>query len=196
MDGKGFAENHGRNARPQNQQHGKNRQHDFLAAVHRSLLLQAVFGKLRRVGGFLDFGRINEIQHQRHQEHCHQARQQHRQSPSAPAQMNLAVGGFGYQIDHQRIGCGGGDEHRRSNRIAVVVHQSQIAADSALRSFFGVGIIAGRNRLHHGVDDAAAARGVAGRDRRENQLRQGQAVADAQRFLAEQRNKIIADARA
>ena len=48
--------------------------------------------------------------------------------------MNLAVGGFGNQIDHQRIGCGGDNEHRRSNRIAVVVHQSQIAADSTLRS--------------------------------------------------------------
>ena len=158
--------------------------------------MQALFGKLRRIRCFLDFGRINGINHQRHHQHGHEAGQKHGQGPSAPAQMNIAVGGFGNNIHHQRVGRGGGDKHRRGNRVAVVIHERQIFADAPLRAFFGVGIIARGNRLHHRVDNAAAARRVARRYRRQQQFGQRQAIADADGFLAPHRDKQIADARA
>ena len=78
----------------------------------------------------------------------------------------------------------------------MVVHQRQIFAHAVLRALFRIGIVAGCNRLHHRMDDAAAARGIAGRNRRQNQLGKRQAVADAQRALAEQGNEVIADTRA
>ena len=110
--------------------------------------------------------------------------------------MDIGVGGFGNQIHDQRVGRGGSDEHGRGNRVAVVVYQGQVFADAALRAFFRVGIEAARNGFHNWVDDAAAARSITGRYRGKNQLGNGQAVADAQGFLAEQGDKVIADTRA
>ena len=110
--------------------------------------------------------------------------------------MDIGVGGFGNQIHDQRVGCGSSNEHGGGNRIAVVVYQGQVFADAALRAFFRVGIEAARNGFHNRVDDAAAARSITGRYRGENQLGNGQAVADAQGFLAEQGDKVVADTRA
>ena len=78
----------------------------------------------------------------------------------------------------------------------MVVYQGQVFADAALRAFFRVGIEAAGNGFHNRVDDAAAARSITGRYRSENQLGNGQAVADAQGFLAEQGDKVVADTRA
>ena len=187
------AEQHFGNARPQKQQNHENAEHDFFVTLHRAHFFQFFFGKGGRVRRLFDFGRIQEIQHQRHQEHSNQAGDDHGGEPCAPREVDLRIGGFGDQFDDQRVGRGRGNEDAAGDDVGVVVDQREVFTDFAFRAFFGVGIETQGDGTHNRMHDGAAARGVARRNRTDDQVRQSQAVTYAQRAFAEKGNQQVAD---
>lgn len=85
-----------------------------------------------RIGRGLEFGRRQQIDHQRHQQQAHQAGQQHVQRPGGPRQMKAVVDGPGNEVHHQRVGRRDRYEHRRGDGLGVVVRQRQLADRQAV----------------------------------------------------------------
>ena len=137
VDCPGRPQQPGRHARPQKQQQGKDGEHDFFVRAHGAHFGQALAGEGGGVGRVLDLGRVEQIQRQRHEGKGQQAGREHGDGPLAPAQLKVAAHGFGDEVDDQRVGRGGGDEHGRADGVAVVVGQRQVAADAPLRAALG-----------------------------------------------------------
>ncbi|MND60862.1 hypothetical protein D3C80_521010 [compost metagenome] len=161
VEREGRSEDHRRNVGPKDQQHDESADHHhFLARQrpHRRQFLPGIRNGIRRA---LKLRRRDHVEHERHDHERDQTRHEHGQRPGNPGQLHRAAGRLRDIFEHQRVRRGRGDEHRRRNRVGVIIHQRQIGADLTLRPLCRIRIEGIGDRLHDRVDDAAATCGVA-----------------------------------
>mmetsp|Transcript_36950 Transcript_36950/g.93304 ORF Transcript_36950/g.93304 Transcript_36950/m.93304 type:complete len:585 (+) Transcript_36950:55-1809(+) len=172
-------------ADPQGHGDGEGSPGDLLIQRQWAQLVQLLPRLDRRIGGVLDFRREESIQNEGHADEAAQARHNGSQRPAAPGDVDP---GGGSQVDSQRIGGHGGDEHGRRDGGGLEAGLHQVGAHLLLGAVLRAGAARDAQRLGQREEDAAGARGHGGDRGRQQRLRKDEGVGETQRGLAEQRH--------